>query len=109
MNTQAAALFEALAFSKAHDSWGELQDNRFAVIAGSLYELTSYNGCDDGHNYDVLTVQGGLEVYNPSYANDLADSYTNAPIEQGYAWCDDETGQARTLFTQLISTALASF
>ncbi len=67
----------------------ELQDNRFAVVAEQLIDITSYYDCDDGHDYDVVTVVDADGIHNHSFTFTAAD-YRAAEILECAVFVDDK-------------------
>ncbi len=50
---------------------GIVEDNRFAVICSRLIEVVSFLECEDGNDYDVLTVKNAPDCYNSSSLEEL--------------------------------------
>lgn len=92
---------EIEALQNMMDSWSELSDNRFAVIAEVHFDFVEYNGCNDGNDYQQITVYEAKDMHNASYIQDGAKQMMNSIIET-YIFTNDIEG-AEAKFVQLIA------
>lgn len=81
------------------DNAFELQDNRFAVVATRLFEVTSYI-CDDAQ-YHYVEVTTAPDCFNSSCAIDTVND------EHAKIYLCDSHFEANALFAALISARLA--
>lgn len=121
-------------FRAFHESYlqhaGELQDNRFAVIASKLYELTDYNDIStiDGEavagphwrtlsesdraainvrHYSVVTILDAPECWNISHVE--PERFKDEKIITAFVFEGEDRSPATEFFKTLIANALASF
>lgn len=108
MNTTTLEQYKSFIAARIIETCGETQDNRFAVVAGSLFEVTTYADCDDGHAYTVVTVQACPDVSNPHDSDSMRTHYTDNAVTEAYVYRDNGRA-ANMMFIALLSSALASF
>lgn len=108
MNTTTLEQYQSFIETRIIDTCSEEQDNRFAVVAGSLFEATTYADCNDGHTYTVVTVQVCDGVHSPFDSDGMRTNYTDNAVTEAYVYADNERA-ANMMFIALLSGALASF
>lgn len=96
MNQYTAAAWVESAEGKMTQTASEIMDNRFAVIAERMFEVVSFNDCEDGANYDVLYVSDVPDCFAPDHAVD------QRTLTEVYVWKNEPNGYANVKMLDLM-------